>query len=69
MTTERQMKTNKTSRRKRQSGVALLIVLFALMLLSCIGLAMMYATNTETYIKMIDYNLRTMVAAMGKRSS
>ena len=25
--------------------------------------------NTETYIKMIDYNLRTMVAAMGKRSS
>ncbi len=40
----------RTLRRKQQAGVALLTVLFALMLLSCIGLAMMYATNTETYI-------------------
>src|SRR5258708_40269591 len=40
----------RTSARKRQQGVALLIALFALMLLSAIGLGMMYATNTETLI-------------------
>ncbi|HEU5450859.1 MAG TPA: hypothetical protein VFU76_02685 [Terriglobales bacterium] len=35
---------------RRQRGVALLIALFALLLLSCIGLGMMYSADTETSI-------------------
>jgi len=40
----------KSTRKKKQRGIALVMVLFALMLLSAVGLAMMYATNTETAI-------------------
>ncbi len=36
--------------RRRQSGVALLVALFALLLLSAIGMGMMYSANTETDI-------------------
>jgi hypothetical protein len=42
--------TQRPSGRERQKGVALLVALFVLLLLSAIGLAMMYATNTETSI-------------------
>ena len=38
------------SGRRRQKGVALLIALFVLLLLSAIALGMMYASNTETSI-------------------
>ena len=47
------MKTRSHSRStisRRQRGVALLIALFALLLLSCIGLGMMYSADTETSI-------------------
>ncbi len=47
---ETQFIPRKKSARQRQRGIALLMVLFVLMLLSAVGLAMMYATNTETYI-------------------
>src|SRR4051812_44468061 len=40
---------------RRENGVALLIALFALVLLSVIGLGMMYSTNMETSI---NYNYR-----------
>src|SRR4051812_18009611 len=36
--------------KERERGIALLIVLFALLLLSVIGLGMMYSTNMETSI-------------------
>src|SRR4051812_31633222 len=55
MPTETHTAMKKTSSRKRQRGIALLVTLFALMLLSAIGLAMMYATNTEV---MINANFR-----------
>ena len=42
------MRTHSTRRRER--GVALLVALFALLLLSAIGLGMMYSADTETYI-------------------
>ena len=46
------MKTTTRVRKisRRQRGVALLIALFALLLLSCIGLGMMYSADTETSI-------------------
>src|SRR4051812_13611633 len=40
----------KTAQKKSERGVALLMAIFALMLLSAIGLAMMYSANTETKI-------------------
>jgi hypothetical protein len=42
------VKTNNKNRKER--GVALLIALFALLLLSAIGLAMMYSSTTETSV-------------------
>ena len=36
--------------KRNQSGVALIIALFALLLLSVVGLGMMYSTNMETSI-------------------
>src|SRR5437660_354372 len=41
--------------RKGERGIAMLIVLFALLLLTVIGLGMMYSTNMETSI---NYNYR-----------
>src|SRR5438270_8615860 len=41
--------------RKGERGIAMLIVLFALLLLTVTGLGMMYSTNTETAI---NYNYR-----------
>src|SRR5438132_11165914 len=41
--------------RKGERGIAMLIVLFALLLLTVIGLGMMYSTNMETNI---NYNYR-----------
>ncbi len=38
------------SNRRRERGIAMFAVLFALLLLSVIGLGMMYSTNTETSI-------------------
>lgn len=35
---------------KTERGIALIVALFALLLLSAVGLGMMYATNAETYI-------------------
>ena len=40
---------------KSERGIALIIVLFSLLLLSVIGLGMMYSTNMETSI---NYNYR-----------
>src|SRR5437868_15040809 len=36
--------------RKNERGIAMLVVLFAVLLLSVIGLGMMYSTNMETSI-------------------
>src|SRR5438445_13861029 len=36
--------------KRNQNGVALIVVLFALLLLSVVGLGMMYSTNMETSI-------------------
>src|SRR5437870_12387889 len=36
--------------RKNERGIAMLVVLFSLLLLSVIGLGMMYSTNMETSI-------------------
>src|SRR5438874_10596162 len=36
--------------KRNQSGVAMIIALFALLLLSVVGLGMMYSTNMETSI-------------------
>jgi len=44
----------------RERGMALILVLFALMLLTAVGLAMMYMTTTETGI---DANFRSEVQA------
>src|SRR5437870_12184030 len=40
----------KVNSKRNQSGVAMIIALFALLLLSVIGLGMMYSTNMETAI-------------------
>jgi hypothetical protein len=40
----------KHSRRRKQSGIALLVALFALLLLSAIGMGMMFSANTETNV-------------------
>src|SRR6266702_4402390 len=42
------MKMHSTHQRER--GIALMVVLFALLLLSVVGLGMMYSTNMETSI-------------------
>lgn len=39
-----------STRKKKQTGVALLVALFALLLLSAIGMGMMFSANTETNI-------------------
>src|SRR5216684_8394937 len=46
----RQTTMKRIAKGKREEGIALLVALFALMLLSAVGLGMMYATNTETSI-------------------
>src|SRR5947208_15652277 len=40
----------KVNSQRNQSGVAMIIALFALLLLSVVGLGMMYSTNMETSI-------------------
>src|SRR5216117_1545880 len=45
----------KVNSQRNQSGVAMIIALFALLLLTVIGLGMMYSTNMETSI---NYNYR-----------
>ncbi len=40
------------TRRQRQAGVALLVAMFALLLLSAIGMGMMFSANTETNVNM-----------------
>src|SRR5436305_15195867 len=40
----------KVNSKRNQSGVAMIIALFALLLLSVVGLGMMYSTNMETSI-------------------
>src|SRR2546427_6392760 len=45
----------KVNSQRNQSGVAMIIALFALLLLSVVGLGMMYSTNMETNI---NYNYR-----------
>src|SRR2546425_8075805 len=40
----------KVNSQRNQSGVAMIIALFALLLLSVVGLGMMYSTNMETAI-------------------
>src|SRR6266513_2779018 len=40
----------KVNSKRKQSGVAMIIALFALLLLSVVGLGMMYSTNMETSI-------------------
>src|SRR3954466_9320068 len=51
---------------QNQRGVALFAVLFALLLLSVIGLGMMYSTNTETSINANYKDAQVAVyAAMG----
>lgn len=49
------------SHSRRQRGVALLVALFALMLLSAIGLGMMYSSDTETSI---NFNYKDKQAAI-----
>src|SRR5215510_3953362 len=44
------MRNEMNIRLKRQRGVAMLVVLFSLLLLSVVGLGMMYSTNMETSI-------------------
>src|SRR5437879_13895092 len=39
-----------SSKHKRDRGIAMLVVMFALLLLSVIGLGMMYSTNMESAI-------------------
>ena len=40
----------KSLRRRKQSGIALLVAMFALLLLSAIGMGMMFSANTETNV-------------------
>src|SRR5690349_5582003 len=40
----------KSSRRRKQTGIALLVAMFALLLLSAIGMGMMFSANTETNV-------------------
>jgi hypothetical protein len=40
----------RTTRLRRETGIALMVALFALLLLSAIGMGMMYTANTETMI-------------------
>jgi hypothetical protein len=42
--------TTKSSRRRKQTGIALLVAMFALLLLSAIGMGMMFSANTETNV-------------------
>jgi hypothetical protein len=44
------MRIRKFSHRRAQTGVALLIAIFALLLLSAIGMGMMFSANTETSV-------------------
>ena len=44
------MNTFSSSKHNRERGIAMFVVMFALLLLSVIGLGMMYSTNTETAI-------------------
>lgn len=56
----------RTQRLRAQAGVALLMALFALMLLSAIGMGMMFSANTET---MVGANYReTQLATFGAYS-
>jgi len=48
-------KQNNTVTKKGERGIALIVVLFALVFLSVIGLGMMYSTNMETAV---NYNYR-----------
>ena len=54
--------------RRRERGVALLMALFALLILSAIGLGMMYSANTETEIN-ANYggSMRAYYAALSGR--
>src|SRR5262245_51472550 len=47
---EAAMDTISTSKCKRERGMAMFVVMFAILLLSIIGLGMMYSTVTETSI-------------------
>src|SRR5262245_19442320 len=44
------MNTFSSSKHNRERGIAMFVVMFALLLLSVIGLGMMYSSNTETAI-------------------
>src|SRR5436190_11571137 len=58
---ERRINMQTMSRRQPDRGIAMLVALFALLLLSVIGLGMMYSTNMETSI---NKNYRDKQASM-----
>ncbi|MGZ4817054.1 MAG: hypothetical protein ACXVZJ_00430 [Terriglobales bacterium] len=60
------MKTSRGKHRRGERGVALLMALFALLILAAVGLGMMYSANTETAINS-NYggSMRAYYAALG----
>ncbi|MGZ4821334.1 MAG: hypothetical protein ACXVZM_06985, partial [Terriglobales bacterium] len=60
------MRSSPLRSHRRQRGVALLLALFALLILSAIGLGMMYSANIETAVnRNYGGSMRAYYAALG----